>query len=108
MTCRIRIVGYGDADPSNMSAKVRGAEMRVAATRAVNRALRKAYGIGICSVEELGGSRGNRPVRAERKGPCPAEPALSRRIMTGPEVGAGQGKTTLIRDLVAAIAHSSP
>jgi len=26
----------------------------VAETRAVNRALRKAYGIGICSVEELG------------------------------------------------------
>ena len=28
--------------------------MRVAETRAVNRALRKAYGIGICSVEEFG------------------------------------------------------
>ena len=27
--------------------------MRVAETRAVNRALRKAYGIGLCSVEEL-------------------------------------------------------
>src|SRR5271169_3511359 len=47
-------VGYGDADPSNVSALVRGAEMRVAETRAVNRALRKAYGIGICSVEEIG------------------------------------------------------
>ena len=47
-------VGYGDADPSNVSSLVRGAEMRVAETRAVNRALRKAYGIGICSVEELG------------------------------------------------------
>jgi hypothetical protein len=46
-------VGYGDADPSNVSSVVRGAEMRVAETRAVNRALRKAYGIGICSVEEL-------------------------------------------------------
>jgi hypothetical protein len=33
---------------------VQGAEMRVAETRAVNRALRKAYGIGICSVEEIG------------------------------------------------------
>jgi hypothetical protein len=32
---------------------VHGAEMRVAETRAVNRALRKAYGIGLCSVEEL-------------------------------------------------------
>jgi hypothetical protein len=47
-------VGYGDADPSNVSFMVRGAEMRVAETRAVNRALRKAYGIGLCSVEELG------------------------------------------------------
>ncbi|HTU32427.1 MAG TPA: hypothetical protein VMF66_01340 [Candidatus Acidoferrum sp.] len=28
--------------------------MRIAETRAVNRALRKAYGIGLCSVEELG------------------------------------------------------
>src|SRR6478672_2646835 len=28
--------------------------MRIAETRAVNRALRKAYGIGICSVEEIG------------------------------------------------------
>ena len=31
-------VGYGDADPSNVSPLVRGAEMRVAETRAVNRA----------------------------------------------------------------------
>jgi hypothetical protein len=49
-------VGYGDADPSNVSFLVHGAEMRVAETRAVNRALRKAYGIGICSVEEIGAS----------------------------------------------------
>jgi hypothetical protein len=47
-------VGYVDADTSNVSPLVRGAEMRVAETRAVNRALRKAYGIGLCSVEELG------------------------------------------------------
>ena len=47
-------VGYGDADPSNVSPLVRGAEMRIAETRAVNRALRKAYGIGLCSVEEVG------------------------------------------------------
>jgi hypothetical protein len=52
-------VGYGDADPSNTSPLVRGAEMRVAETRAVNRALRKAYGIGLCSVEELGWLSGN-------------------------------------------------
>jgi hypothetical protein len=54
-SCRSKgFVGYGDADPSNTSPLVRGAEMRVAETRAVNRALRKAYGIGLCSVEELG------------------------------------------------------
>ena len=47
-------VAHGDADPSNVSPLVHGAEMRVAETRAVNRALRKAYGIGICSVEEIG------------------------------------------------------
>ena len=57
-------VGYGDADPSNVSPLVHGAEMRVAETRAVNRALRKAYGIGICSVEEIG--------FATRKAPQPA------------------------------------
>lgn len=50
--------GYGDADPSNVSQRVRGAEMRMAETRAVNRALRKAYGIGICSVEEIGSYSG--------------------------------------------------
>jgi hypothetical protein len=47
-------VGFGDADPFNVSPLVKGAEMRIAETRAVNRALRKAYGIGLCSVEELG------------------------------------------------------
>src|SRR6266566_6573704 len=52
-------VGYGDADPTNTSPLVRGAEMRVAETRAVNRALRKAYGIGLCSVEELGSLSGS-------------------------------------------------
>src|SRR6516164_9067395 len=52
-------VGYGDADPSNISSVVRGAEMRVAETRAVNRAVRKAYGIGLCSVEELGSLSGS-------------------------------------------------
>lgn len=51
--CSRGFVGFGDADPSNVSQLVRGAELCVAETRAVNRALRKAYGIGICSVEEL-------------------------------------------------------
>jgi hypothetical protein len=68
-------VGYGDADPSNVSARVHGAEMRVAETRAVNRALRKAYGIGICSVEELGSFPGPIPAAAQCKKPAArAEP----------------------------------
>jgi hypothetical protein len=60
-------VGYGDADPSNVSPLVHGAEMRVAETRAVNRALRKAYGIGICSVEELGAFGGSMSSSREPK-----------------------------------------
>jgi hypothetical protein len=60
-------VGHGDADPSNISSLVHGAEMRVAETRAVNRALRKAYGIGICSVEELGVSNGSLESTRESK-----------------------------------------
>jgi hypothetical protein len=52
-TCQ-GFMGFGDADPSNVSPLVQGAELRVAETRAINRALRKAYGIGICSVEEIG------------------------------------------------------
>lgn len=62
-------VGYGDADPSNVSDLVRGAEMRVAETRAVNRALRKAYGIGICSVEEIGSFAEPQQSNSERKLP---------------------------------------
>ncbi|MGB6429982.1 MAG: hypothetical protein WBF06_05320 [Candidatus Acidiferrales bacterium] len=64
-------VGFGDADPSNVSSIVHGAEMRVAETRAVNRALRKAYGIGLCSVEELGWVP--RSISPER----PVQPATS-------------------------------
>jgi hypothetical protein len=71
-TCK-GYVGYGDADPSNVSPLVRGAEMRVAETRAVNRALRKAYGIGICSVEEIGCFAGRLDSRPEaKKMPQPA------------------------------------
>src|SRR5437763_4540392 len=52
-TCRC-FFGYGDSNHSNVSPVMHCVEMRVAETRAVNRALRKAYGIGICSVEEVG------------------------------------------------------
>jgi hypothetical protein len=75
-------VGYGDADPSNVSLLVHGAEMRVAETRAVNRALRKAYGIGICSAEEIGSSAEPQSSRQSKK--LPPQPANG--ICGGPKV----------------------
>jgi hypothetical protein len=74
-------VGHGDADPSNVSPLVRGAEMRVAETRAVNRALRKAYGIGICSVEEIG----SLPARSQHE-------ANVRKVPPQPANGNGESK----------------
>jgi hypothetical protein len=53
--------------------------MRVAETRAVNRALRKAYGIGICSVEEIG----TIPNRVEK---FPPQSANGNGHGTGPKV----------------------
>ncbi|MBZ5684981.1 MAG: hypothetical protein LAP86_08095 [Acidobacteriia bacterium] len=59
---------------SNVSFLVHGAEMRVAETRAVNRALRKAWGIGICSVEEIGSFAEPTPQAPDAKKP-PPQPA---------------------------------
>ncbi len=85
--------GYGDADPSNVSPLVHGAEMRVAETRAVNRALRKAYGIGICSVEEIGSFAG--PAKAERE---------TRKLPPQPVNGNGSnGNGTRVRDRLCQI-----
>jgi hypothetical protein len=47
-------VAHGDADPTNVGPLVRGAELRIAESRAIARGLRQALGIGLCSVEELG------------------------------------------------------
>ena len=86
-------VGFGDADPSNVSPLVHGAEMRVAETRAVNRALRKAYGIGICSVEEIGSfDRPSAPERPVRK--LAPEPSNG---SNGHE-SSGTGNGTRVRD----------
>jgi hypothetical protein len=78
-------MGYGDADPSNVSPLVHGAEMRVAETRAVNRALRKAYGIGICSVEEIGLFAEPRQSSRESK-KLPPQPANGDGNNGGPKV----------------------
>jgi hypothetical protein len=67
-------VGYGDANPANVSDLVRGAELRVAETRAVNRALRKAYGVGICSIEEIG-SFAEPPQSSQVSKKLPPQPA---------------------------------
>jgi len=66
-------VGHGDADPSTVSTLVQGAEMRIAETRAVNRAIRKAYGIGICSFEEIGSFA--EPQSSRRAEKLPSKPA---------------------------------
>ena len=76
-------VGYGDADPSNTSALVRCAEMSVAETRAVNRALRKAYAIGLCSVEELGSE------------PFAAEPPNNKHVVPPNGSGSSNGQPKL-------------
>ena len=83
-TCR-GFVGYGDADPSNVSSLVHGAEMRVAETRAVNRALRKAYGIGICSVEEIG-SFAEPPQSSRESKKLPPQPSNGNGNYGGPKV----------------------
>lgn len=83
-TCR-GFVGYGDADPSNVSFQVQGAEMRVAETRAVNRALRKAYGIGICSVEEVA-SFANAPQSSRESNRLAPQPANGNGNYGGPKV----------------------
>src|ERR1022692_2065007 len=80
-------VGYGDADPSNVSYLVHGAEMRVAETRAVNRALRKAYGIGICSVEEIGSF--SEPPQSSRE---------SKKLPPQPSNGNGNTGSPKVRD----------
>src|SRR5271157_6429250 len=84
-------VGYGDADPSNVSLLVRGAEMRIAETRAVNRALRKAYGIGICSVEEIGSN------------PAPVTTPDSRKSPPNGTNGHGNGSGHKVRDRLCQI-----
>jgi hypothetical protein len=85
-------MGYGDADPLNVSPVVHGAEMRVAETRAVNRALRKAYGIGICSVEEIGSFAG--PVQTKRE-----TNSDTRKLPTGSANGNGSSENgSRVRD----------
>ena len=59
--------------------------MRVAETRAVNRALRKAYGIGICSVEEIG-SFAEPPHSSQESKKLPPQPSNGNGNNGGPKV----------------------
>ena len=49
--------GYGDASPDNVARHLRTATLRMAETRAVNRALRLYTGLGMTTTEELPGER---------------------------------------------------
>ncbi len=93
--------GYGDADPSNVSPLVHGAEMRVAETRAVNRALRKAYGIGICSVEEIGSFAG--PVAAKQESKNENRKPSARSVNAKGSNGSNNGNGTRVRDRLCQI-----
>jgi hypothetical protein len=66
--------------------------MRIAETRAVNRALRKAYGIGICSVEEVGSFAGS-------VGPTSSSP----KIAPNGSNGSGYGSGHKVRDRLCQI-----
>lgn len=89
-------VGYGDAEPSNVPPPFRGSELRIAETRAVNRALRKAYGIGICSVEEIGSF--DRPSASER-----SVRKLPPESSNGSNGHGGNGNGTRVRDRLCQI-----
>jgi hypothetical protein len=65
--------------------------MRIAETRAVNRALRKAYGVGICSVEEIGSYSG--PVVGE----------IASKIPPKSTHGNGNGSNHKVRDQLCQI-----
>jgi hypothetical protein len=71
-TCK-GFVGHGDASPENVDPLIRGSELRMAETRSVDRALRAAYAVPLCSVEEIGSFAGQpASSRDSKKLPQPA------------------------------------
>jgi hypothetical protein len=76
--------GIGDANPGNVGAMVAVHAIRMAETRAVNRALRLYLGIGICSHDELGPDR---PMKAKGANGSAPRPAQAHRAAQGPTDG---------------------
>lgn len=68
--------GYGDASPANVGKNIRGATLRMAETRAVNRALRLYTGLGMTTTEELPGNRGDL-LEVATTTPTPAAPTAT-------------------------------
>ena len=60
--------GIGDADPSNVGRMIAPHAIRMAETRAINRALRLYLGLGMCSIEELGGDSAHNTGQAHNTG----------------------------------------
>jgi len=68
--------GYGDASPGNVARHLKEATLRMAETRAVNRALRLYTGLGMTTAEELPGDQDDAPPPpAPRAQPIPPRPA---------------------------------
>ena len=65
--------GYGDACPANVAKHLREATLRMAETRAVNRALRLYTGLGMTTTEELPGDH-----ETEEKPPQPTAKAANK------------------------------
>ena len=59
--------GIGDACPDNVGRNIAGATLRMAETRAINRALRSYLGIGMTTAEEMPGDSGGRRQETRRQ-----------------------------------------
>jgi hypothetical protein len=60
--------GFGDANGKNVSSNIAVHYIRMAETRAINRALRLATNVAVCSIEELGGDKdGNKAPDEDRE-----------------------------------------
>ena len=56
--------GHGDANDSNVGPMIKQHKLRMAETRAINRALRFYNNVGMCSAEELGGNESTKSIKS--------------------------------------------